>query len=143
MRLLGYRGRSVRELKERLTRKGFPDDVVSSTIGHLQHVGLLDDIALAEALKREAITTKFLSQYGAKRFMLERGISKEIVNSIFSHSETEDINNARRLVEKKLKIMEGLPSEKKKRRLSLLLLRKGYSFEIIGSILKKINFKEV
>ena len=100
MRLLGYRGRSVRELKERLTRKGFPDDVVSSTIRHLQHVGLLDDIALAEALKREAITTRFLSQYGAKKFMLERGISKEIVNSIFSHSETEDINNAKRLVEK-------------------------------------------
>ena len=42
-----------------------------------------------------------------------------------------------------MKIMESLPSEKKKRRLYHLLLRKGYSFEIIGSILKKINFKEV
>ena len=136
MKLLSYRGRSVKELRERLRRKKFPDDVVSSTIRHLQYIGLLDDISLAEALKREAMTTKFLSQYGAKRFMLERGISKEIVDSIFSHDETEDINNAKRLVEKKMRIIEALPAEKRKRRLSHLLLRKGYSFEIIESVLK-------
>ena len=136
MKLLSYRGRSVKELRERLRRKKFPDDVVSSTIRHLQYIGLLDDISLAEALKREAMTTKFLSQYGAKRFMLERGIPGEIVDSIFRYDEAEDINNAERLIEKKMKIIEALPAEKRKRRLSHLLLRKGYSFEIIESVLK-------
>ena len=140
LKLLSYRGRSVKELKERLRRKKFPDDVVSCTIGHLQRVGLLDDKALAESLKREALTTKFLSQYGAKRFMLERGISREIIDLTLSNDETEDINNAKRLVEKKMKIIDALPAEKRKRRLSHLLLRKGYSFEIIETVLKnKLN----
>lgn len=143
LRLLSYRGRSVRELEGKLRMKKFPDDVVFSTISHLQHVGLLDDIVLAEALKREAITTKFMSQYCAKKFMLTRGISREIVDSMFSRDETEDIKNAKRLVGKKLRIIERLPSEKIKRRLSHLLLRKGYSFEIIESVLKQINVKEV
>jgi regulatory protein len=142
LRLLSYRGRSARELEERLRRKGFPGYVVSSTIRHLKHTGLIDDKALAEALKREAMTTKFLSQYGARRFMLARGISRGIVDSVFSFDEKEDIKNANRLVDKKLRIIDNLPDEKIKRRLHNLLSRKGYSFETIGSVLKKRNFKE-
>jgi regulatory protein len=143
LKLLSYKGRSVRELEERLKRKGFSDNMVSSTIGHLQQTGLLDDAALAENLKREAITTKFLSQYGAKQFILARGISREIVDSIFRYDEKEDIKNAKKLIDKKMKIIESLPAKTIKRRLSHLLLRKGYSFEIIGAVLKQINVKEV
>lgn len=142
LRLLSYRGRSIRELQERLRQKGFPGHVVSSTIRHLKLTGLIDDKALAESLKIEAMTTKFLSQYGAKRFMLARGISREIVDSVFSPDEKEDIKNANRLVDKKLRIIDNLPDEKIKRRLHNLLFRKGYSFETIESVLKKRNFKE-
>jgi len=142
LKLLSYRGRSVRELEERLRRKGFPDHVVSSTMRHLKHTGLLDDKALAEALKREAMSTKFLSQYGARKFMFARGISREIVDSVFSPDENDDTKNASRLIDKKLRIIENLPAEKIKRRLYNLLLRKGYSFETIKSVLKKRNFKE-
>ncbi len=133
----------MRELEDRLKRKGFSDDVVSFTVRNLQEKGLLDDIVLAEALKREAITTKFLSNYGAKKFMLSRGISREIVNSIFIDDQTEDFKNAERLVEKKLKTIKSLPSVTIKRRLSLSLFRKGYSFEIIEAVLKQISVKEV
>lgn len=132
----------MRELEERLRRKGFPDHVVSSTMRHLKHTGFLDDKALAEALKREAMSTKFLSQYGARKFMLARGISREIVDSMFSPDEKDDIKNASRLVDKKLRTIENLPAEKIKRRLYNLLLRKGYSFETIKSVLKKRNFRE-
>jgi regulatory protein len=142
LRLLSYRGRSARELEERLRRKGFPGYVISSTIRHLKHTGLIDDKALAEALKREAMATKFLSQYGAMRFMLARGISREIVDSVFSPDDKEDIKNANRLVDKKLRIIENLPAGKIKRRLHNLLFRKGYSLETIESVLKKRNFKE-
>jgi regulatory protein len=143
LRLLSYRGRSVKEVEERLRRKKFPADVVSSTICKLQRAGFLDDVALAEALKREATKTKFLSRYGTRRFMLSRGITREIVDLVFSPDDAEDIDNASRLVEKKLRIIDDLPAEKKKRRLYQLLLRKGYSVEIIESALKRIDSKEV
>jgi SOS response regulatory protein OraA/RecX len=88
------------------------------------------------------MSTKFLSQYGARKFMLARGISREIVDSMFSPDEKDDIKNVSRLVDKKLRIIENLPDEKIKRRLYNLLLRKGYSFETIKSVLRKRNFKE-
>jgi regulatory protein len=143
LRLLSYRGRSVKELEERLRRKKFPADVISSIIGKFQRAGFLDDAVLAEALKREATKTKFLSRYGTRRFMLSRGITREIVDLVISPDEAEDIDNASRLVEKKLRIIDDLPAAKKKRRLYQLLLRRGYSVEIIESALKEIDSKEV
>jgi regulatory protein len=136
-KLLSYRGRSEKELKERLIKKGITKTVASSTIKYLKHLGLIDDMALAETLKREALTTKLLSQNGARRFILNRGIPYEIVNQILSNDENKDIENARRLVDKKLKAFKDYSSETAKRRLYNLLFRRGYSFETINKVLKE------
>lgn len=139
LKLLSYRGRSEKELKERLIKKGITKSVASSTINYLKHIGLIDDKALAETLKREALTTKLLSQNGAKRFMLNRGIPREFVNMVFSFDEKEDIENARRLVDKKLRAYKNYSPEIAKRRLHGLLFRRGYSFETIKRVLKDVD----
>lgn len=141
-KLLSYRGRSEKELEERLRKKGINKSVVSFTVNYLKDIGLIDDMALAETLKREAVTTKLLSQNGAKKFMLTRGISREIVDLVFSNDENEDIETARRFVDKKLKTFKNYPSETVRRRLYNLLLRRGYSFETIMAVLKDKIFKE-
>lgn len=135
LKLLRYRGRSLKELEEKLIRKGFPKTAIASTINYLQHIGLIDDRALAEALKRKAMNIKFLSQYATRRFMLHRGIPKEIIDSLFIPNEKEDIENAKRLIEKKLKIMNKYPDKKINKRLHDLLLRRGYSFETIKAVM--------
>jgi regulatory protein len=142
LKLLSYRGRSEKELKERLIKKGITRLVASSTINYLKHVGLIDDKTLAETLKREALTTKLLSQNGARRFMINRGIPREFVNMVLSHDENEDIENARRLVDKKLRSYKNYSPETAKRRLHGLLFRRGYSFEIIKRVLNYKTFKE-
>lgn len=136
-KLLSYRGRSEKELKERLIKKGITKTVASSTIKYLKHLGLIDDMALAETLKREALTTKLLSQNGARRFILNRGIPREIVNQILSNDGNEDLENARKLVDKKLKAFKDYSLDTVKRRLYNLLLRRGYSFETINTVLKE------
>ncbi len=141
-KLLSYRGRSEKELEERLIKKGITKSVASSTINYLKDIGLIDDMALAETLKREAVTTKLLSQNGEKKFILNRDISREIVDLVFSNDENEDIENAGRLVDKKLKTFKNYSSETVRRRLYNLLLRRGYSFETIMAVLKDKTFKE-
>ena len=141
-KLLSYRGRSEKELEERLIKKGITKSVASSTINYLKDIGLIDDMALAETLKREAVTTKLLSKNGAKKFILNRGISREIVDLVFSNDENEDIENARKLVDKKLKAFRDYSPETVKRRLYNILLRRGYSFETIMAVLKDKIFKE-
>ena len=142
LKLLSYRGRSEKELEERLLKKGITKTMVSSTINELRAIGFVDDMALAEALKREALTTKMLSQNGAKRYMQTRGIPRDIVDKVFYHDENKDFDNALRFAGKKLKSLNHYPSEIVKRRLYNLLLRRGYSAETIMKVLKDISNKE-
>jgi regulatory protein len=144
LKLLGYRGRSVKELRERLRAKGIPESAVSSAIRHLKDIGLIDDVSLAESLKREAETTKMLSQKGTKRYLFSRGIPRDIIERIFSHEDNPDVENAGRLVDKKMKVLARYPAEIVKRRLYGLLSRRGYSSETILKVLKdKYFIKEV
>jgi regulatory protein len=144
LKLLSYRGRSIKELRERLRAKGIPESAISSAIGYLQDIGLMDDVSLAESLKREAQTTKMLSRKGAKKYLLGRGIPRDIIDSIFRDDENADFDNARRFVDKKMRVLGGYPSEIVKRRLYGLLSRRGYSSETILKVLKdKYCIKEV
>jgi regulatory protein len=144
LKLLSYRGRSVKELEERLREKGIPESEVSSVIRHLRDIGLVDDVSLAESLKREARTVKMLSQKGAKNYLFRRGIPRDVIDSVFSHDENDDIENARKFVDRKMRAVGNFPAETVKRRLYGLLSRRGYSSETIFAVLKENKFlKEV
>jgi len=142
LKLLSYRGRSEREIQERLRKKGFTNSAVSSTIKYLKEIGLIDDISLAENLKRQALATKMLAQEGAKRYMLSRGITREIVDRAFCHGEDMDLDNAARLTDRKLRKLRNYPADIIKRRLYYFLSRRGYSSETISKALKDKNLKE-
>lgn len=138
LKLLSYKGRSESEMKERLQNKGASQRSIASTIHYLRDAGLLNDLSLAESLKREALSHRMLSQAGARNFILRRGIAKNIVDSIFEDDENTDFENAVRLAEKKLRVLAKYPAATARRRLYHLLLRRGYS---AGTIMKIINEK--
>jgi regulatory protein len=142
LKLLSYRGRSERELAERLLRKGITESETSSLILYLKEIGLVDDMSLSEALKRETLTSRRLSQNGAKRFMLKRGIPSEIVDLVFSSHEDTDFDNAVHIVKKKLKVLGNYPQPVARRRLYNFLLRRGYSSETIRKVFRDTNLRE-
>jgi regulatory protein len=142
LKLLSYKGRSEKELEERLKKKGIKGDVISSTILYLKNIGLVNDMSLAETLKREALTRKMLSYFGARNFMLRRGIPKSIIDSVLSRDDNTDIENAIKLVDKKLRILGTYPADTAKRRLYNLLVRRGYSSGTIMKVLKEKMMRE-
>ena len=136
LKLLSYRGRSERELKARLIRKGVSDSLAVSTVDYLRNLGYLDDVSLAETLKSEAISRKLLSITGAKKYLLERGIPRDIVSRVFLQEEETDRKNAIKYICKKIRTLGQYPEETVRRRLYNQLLRRGYSPETIISALK-------
>jgi regulatory protein len=142
LKLLSYRGRSEREMEGRLRKKGFTESEAFSAIKQLKDAGLIDDYSLAETLKRQAVETKMLGREGAKRYMLDRGISRELVDMVFSREENVEIDTAGRLVEKKLGPLRNYPADIVRRRLYNLLSRKGFSYETISKVLKNTNLKQ-
>ncbi len=142
LKLLSYRGRSEKELKERLIKKGIPEPLVSSTADYLRKLGYLDDVSLAEALKREAIERKLLSQAGARQYLLNRGIPRDIVHSVFLQEEETDRENAKKYIRKKIRMLANYPRETVRRRLYNQLLRRGYSSATIVAALKDKNINQ-
>jgi regulatory protein len=142
IKLLSYRGRSEKELEERLRKKGISEAVIHNTIRYLKDSGLVDDVSLAETLKREAFSTKMYSQYAARRFLLQRGIPHDITDAVFHNDGNDDIANARRLADKKLRTLSNYPAMTAKRRLYYLLSRRGFSPEIIRTVCNEIQFQK-
>jgi regulatory protein len=137
LKLLSYRGRSEKELKERMTGKGFSNTIISSTIDRLRNLGFVNDVSLAESLKREATANRFFSRSGARRYMLNRGIPRDVIHTVCGQDREEDLQNAQRYIEKKFRLLKTFPPATVKRRLYAQLLRRGYSPETISTVLKK------
>jgi len=142
IKLLSYRGRSENELEERLREKGISESVIHKTIRYLRDAGLVDDVSLAETLRREAFSTKMYSQYAARRFLLQRGIPHDITDTVLQGDRNDDLSNARRLADKKLRILRNYPLMTAKRRLYYLLSRRGFSPEIIRTVCNEIQFQK-
>ena len=140
--LLSYRGRSEKELQERLEQKGFSESNVLSTLKHLKQAGYLDDHALALHLKHQAFNNKLLGHASAKRFLLSRGVPKEIVNETLKYDEETEACKIQKLIDKKLKIMGNCPNQKKEKRLRDFLVRKGYTFSTIRNAFHNLKQTE-
>lgn len=139
-KLLSYRGRSERELAEKLRMKGFEEYDIKKTVNHLKGTNLLDDRKLAFALKRYATESKHLGIRGTKRLLRERGVPADIVDDIVEDIDETEI--AARLVEKKLKILGQEPYGSRLNKLYGALLRRGHSYETIRRILRQFHLTE-
>lgn len=136
LKLLSYRGRSERELINRLLMKGYSDDEIKGTLRQLKDKGLIDDRKLALDFMNYAKETKKLGSIGTRNFLLSRGIPEDIIRD-FSDDITDEEENALRLIEKRnFRVGE-------KRKVYSLLQRKGYSFETIRKVLRKFYNEEV
>ncbi|OGW28494.1 MAG: hypothetical protein A2X59_10275 [Nitrospirae bacterium GWC2_42_7] len=142
LKLLGYRARSEKELRHRLTEKGFTDIAISGTINFLRQCGYIDDRALAVNLKREALVNRLLGYKSAKFFLLKRGLDLNIVESALQYDEDDELQNARRLADKKIRLMGNDFTVSAQRRLWNFLARRGYSYSTIKKVIGKFNFKE-
>lgn len=136
LKLLSYRGRSERELINRLLMKGYSDDEIKGTLRQLKDKGLIDDRKLALDFMNYAKETKKLGSIGTRNFLLSRGIPEDIIRDMYDDI-TDEEENALRLIEKRnFRVGE-------KRKVYSLLQRKGYSFETIRKVLRKFYNEEV
>ncbi len=142
LRLLSYRARSEKELTDRLEKKGFSDKSIAAAVRSLKESGFIDDTALAQQLRRQAIEVKLLGYGPAKAYMRRRGLPGEIVESVLYRDEDEEMRNAQKLVEKKLNTMGNYLTADERKKLWNFLARRGYSFETIRKALKDVCIEE-
>ena len=142
LNLLRYRGRSEKELAQKLRHKDIPDAVIACTIESLKKSGLVNDHHLAENLKRHALSVKLYSNRAARQFLISRGISRGIVDIIFAQNDVSDVENARKLIQKKMNTLKKYTPDVSRIKLYRCLSRKGYSSGTITKALKENDLQE-
>lgn len=123
---------------DRLKQKGFPGRQIDTVMQFLQNAGFIDDDALASALFIHASERKSLGKKGIRMFLAKRGIDKELIEStLSSHTVESEEKAAREFMEDKLKTLKKYPENVIKRRLWGMLLRRGFSGDVIRKVLDR------
>jgi regulatory protein len=137
LRLLSIKGRSERELRERLKKKGYDTDTIETVISHVKKYNYINDRALAEELLSFYLEKKNMGRRGIKALLIKRGIPGDVINS-FNLDEIDEIEGAMRIARKRLKSYDNLAEERARSRVAGLLRRRGHSSETIKYVLDEI-----
>jgi regulatory protein len=132
--LLSYRGRSRREIEDRLKRKGVSPEVIGETVRRLTELGLLDDVKFAEAFARDRLEFARKGKRVIYAELRKKGIPKPVVEQALSGAPDED-KSATGLLDKVSRRYAALEPRARYRKLHDLLLRRGFSFDTIERVL--------
>lgn len=141
LRLLGYRPRAEQELRERLTRRGFPAEAVEATLARLRECGYVDDAAFARAW----VESRTGAAARGRRLLLHelraKGVDPEVAARTL-HEAPDDLETARALAEKKARTLRGLDARTFRQRLGAYLHRRGFATDVIAAVVRELARRE-
>jgi regulatory protein len=143
LRLLSYRLRSEKELRQRLNDEDFTADVVNQTIIHLRELKLIDDTAFARAFVHDLILKKSAGKTLLSRELGKKGISRAIIEdalrSIDSGDEEERATRAAETLLKRYRhSRKQIDPRKQHQRIMAFLMRRGFDFSTINKVTRKL-----
>ncbi|MCH7573641.1 MAG: RecX family transcriptional regulator [Candidatus Marinimicrobia bacterium] len=140
-RLLAVRARSRRELRERLKQKGFDAELIDATLDDLQEKGYQSDEDFARQYAGEKWRNAKWGPSRLRAALASKGIEWSLADRITREIVGEDdlFEMVMPLAEKRWRTSAGLPIRKRKQRLIGFLQRRGYSWDVIGPVLEKLQ----
>jgi len=140
-RLLTYRPRSGAEIEAKLRDKEFDDVIVRQVLSDLGRLGYVNDRQFARQWTEGRIRLRGFGRRRIEQELKAKGVGREIIGDVFMEvfGDGTELETAKQAVEKKHIAMKALDPETRRRRLAGLLERKGFSFDIIRTVLKSMD----
>lgn len=147
MRLLSHRARSEKEIRDRLKKASHPSSIIDEVAAALKRAGLLDDVAFARMFAHDTMARKPLGRHLLRQLLRTKGVAKEIIENLIEEMytpETEEdfaLTLARKrlarthLSSRRLSLQESL---KLKKRLAGYLVRRGFDWDTVASVMSKL-----
>jgi regulatory protein len=137
--LLKFRLRSEKELYLRLKKKGFPEEVIKQTLIFLKDKNFIDDNLFAKSW----IESRLKRPLGLRRIKEElklKGLDKEIIDAKIGEAKKNycEEEYVRRIAQDKFDKLKGIEIYRAKRRVYALLLRRGFSPEVVIDVVNEL-----
>ena len=128
------------QLADYLLERGITDDIVEQVLGRMADVGLVNDAEYAAMFVRSKRASRGLAPRVLAQELRQRGVDAEIIETELSAiSPSDDRELALSLVTKKLASMARFDKETRTRRLTSMLVRKGFgpglAFDVVREAL--------
>lgn len=138
--LLSYRARTSVELKRRLKRKGFDDEVAASTVERLDRLGVVDDAAFAESFVRDRVR---LRPHGVRRLGQElraKGVDEDTARAAIAEvMEREGATemDLARAAAARWRPRAGEDAVRARARLQAFLARRGFGGDAVRAVVRE------
>jgi regulatory protein len=142
LNLLTHRGRSERELRQRLRLKGYTPEAIEAAIGKVVAWGYLDDERFAAAWVEQRQAGKPRSRRALANELREKGVDREIVETTLAEAEIDEIADARELAADKWRKEASLEPDKRRQRTAAFLARRGYGWDVVKPVLDGLDNDE-
>jgi regulatory protein len=138
--LLSYRARTSVELKRRLKRKGFDEEVAAAAVERLDRLGVVDDAAFAESFVRDRVR---LRPHGVRRLGQElraKGVdddtARAAIEEVMEREGATDLHLARAAAARWTP-RAGEDPDRARRRLQGFLARRGFGGDAVRAVVRE------
>ncbi|OQX85357.1 hypothetical protein B6D60_07890 [candidate division KSB1 bacterium 4484_87] len=138
IKILSHRDRSEHEMRNRLLDAGYEEMIVELVVTDLLRLGLIDDEKFSRLFARTKMMTKPMGSFLLKRELKQKGIAEEIVEKTIDeiYRENNEYEVAQKIAKKKKRQLTKIEEAKAKKKVSDLLARRGFSWDIISHVLE-------
>lgn len=135
---LGQGNKTRKELKDKLTLKDLPEDIIEETLEKLAELKYINDEHYAESFVYSKQNFGSKGKGAIRQELRRKGVDNEIIETTLEAvSDDDERERAIELVKKKLHSTRNLDRQKRSNRLVGMLSRKGYAGNIVFSVVKE------
>lgn len=141
LKLLSYRVRSEKEIKDKMLEKGYDKDIILYTIRNLKKNGYIDDRHFAYSFIKDKSNIKKYGKQRIKMELLQKGVEREIIDELFEEllDSSDEYERAIELAKKKLKASYSKDEKRAQyAKLGGYLQRRGYDMSTIKRVLEEL-----
>jgi regulatory protein len=139
-RLLSYRSRTARELRERLRQRGHTTAVIDAVLDELEAEGYVNDRKFLCEWARYRLQAKPLGRRRLAWEIQRRGVDREVLDAILNEvfAEFDEVALAEQAARKRLRVKGPLLSARERQQLARYLVGLGFEPETIAAALSRV-----
>jgi len=143
LRFATLRPRSEKEVKDWLKRKKVHESLYEELFNRLKRLELVDDEKFAKWWVEQRSNFRPKSKRILNNELRTKGINNEIINKVLGEEKIDEEKMARELLEKKMYKWKNLAPRDARQKMSQYLAGRGFSWEVINSVIVKILNEEL
>jgi regulatory protein len=137
LKLVDFRPRTEKELREKLSKKGFDKEKIEGVVGKLRASKVVQDDRFAESWVENRNEFHPRSQRLIRYELKNKGINEEAIEEALKNSADDEVLAYNAAVKLKNRY-SGLEWQVFQKKVMAHLLRKGFSYDVVSTTVKKV-----